>query len=87
MRTTYDSAELRDIAEHYNESLSRFNSCFDFVCGAVDKPMMIDVIEAMLKHSQEVAKAEQEFERLGVKPNDIPLVAFKVFEHNNVKAQ
>ena len=87
MKVTYSDVELRDIAEHYNESVAHFNSCFDFICGAVDKPMMIDVIEAMLKHSSEIVKAEQEFRRLGVQPKDIPLVAYKALEYSNSKIQ
>lgn len=83
MRTTYDSVELRDVAEHYNESLARFNSCYDLMCKLADKPALIDIVEAIARHSASIAKDEIALEQLGVAKKDIQKVTLSIVNGDN----
>ena len=83
MKVTYDEVELKDVAEHYNESLARFNSCYDLMCQLADKPAMIDIVEAIARHSADIAKDEAALEQLGVAKADIQKVVFDIVTADN----
>lgn len=85
MNKLYDDIDVQDIAAIYNESVAHYNSCYDFFCRFADKPVMIDIVEALAKHSAAIAKAEMELEQHGVPKDQIPLLVYKINERNNAK--
>lgn len=74
MNTQYDEIELRDLVERYNKSLGRYTSCYDVICqlaGNVDKPALIDLAEALARHSAAIARDELTLEQLGISKTDM----------------